>query len=130
MGSGLQGPVHPCLVPAGLPTLIRAGQGGGPPMSPMVGINPTLMTQLINSMKRVSGTIPDVSLQVERAVASLGVELYGPAHAIGRQMSEQIPSLQGRLDLILAEPDRKSGKGGVLWANESDWLSKSPAEGA
>ncbi|MDX3103120.1 DUF6571 family protein [Nonomuraea angiospora] len=99
-------------------------------MSPMVGINPTLMTQLINSMKRVSGTIPDVSLQVERAVASLGVELYGPAHAIGRQMSEQIPSLQGRLDLILAEPDRKSGKGGVLWANESDWLSKSPAEGA
>lgn len=45
-------------------------------------------------------------------------------------MSDQIPALQGRLDLILAEPDRKSGKGGILWANESAWLSKSPAEGA
>ncbi|MEV4573923.1 hypothetical protein AB0K16_11780 [Nonomuraea jabiensis] len=60
-------------------------------MSSMVGINPTLMTQLINGMKRVSGTIPDVGLQVERAVTALGVELYGPAHAIGRQMSSRFP---------------------------------------
>ncbi|WP_433517656.1 hypothetical protein ACQP2T_20205 [Nonomuraea sp. CA-143628] len=101
-------------------------------MSPQVGINPTLMTQLINGMKRVSTTIPDVGLQVERALTSLNIPLWGPTPlpAIGRQMSDQIPSLQGRLDLILAEPDRKSGKGGILWANESDWLSKSPAEGA
>ncbi|MFG1706710.1 hypothetical protein ACFLIM_26325 [Nonomuraea sp. M3C6] len=97
-----------------------------------MGINPTLMTQLINGMKRVSGTIPDVGLQVERALTSLGIRLWGPTqvHAIGRQMSDQIPSLQGRLDLILATPDRNSGKGGILWANESNWLSKSPAEGA
>ncbi|MET7463295.1 hypothetical protein [Nonomuraea sp. NPDC005501] len=101
-------------------------------MSPMVGINPALMTQLINGMKRVSGTIPDVGLQVERALTSLDIPLWGPTPlgSIGRQMSEQIPALQGRLDLILATPDRESGKGGTLWANESDWLSKSPAEGA
>lgn len=101
-------------------------------MSPMVGINPTLMTQLINGMKRASTTIPDVGLQVERALTSLDVPLWGPAplRAIGRQLSEQIPSLQGRLDLILATPDGKPGKGGLLWANDSDWLSKSPAEGA
>ncbi|MBF8191194.1 hypothetical protein ITP53_36895 [Nonomuraea sp. K274] len=101
-------------------------------MSPQVGINPTLMTQLINGMKRVSSTLPDVGLQVERALTALNIQLWGPTqvHAIGRQMSDQIPVLQGRLDLILAEPDRKSGKGGILWANESDWLSKSPAEGA
>ncbi|MEU0565166.1 hypothetical protein ABZ297_07210 [Nonomuraea sp. NPDC005983] len=98
----------------------------------MVGINPTLMTQLINGMKRVSGTIPDVGLQVERTLTSLDIPLWGPTplRAIGHQMSEQIPVLQGRLDLILATPDRKSGKGGILWASESDWLSKSPAEGA
>ncbi|MEV0200112.1 DUF6571 family protein [Nonomuraea sp. NPDC050691] len=101
-------------------------------MSPMVGINPALMTQLINGMKRASTTIPDVGLQVERALTSLDIPLWGPTplRAIGHQMSDQIPALQGRLDLILATPDRKSGKGGTLWANESDWLSKSPAEGA
>ncbi|MEU4579767.1 hypothetical protein [Nonomuraea sp. NPDC023979] len=98
----------------------------------MVGINPTLMTQLINGMKRAGDTLPDVGRQVERALTSLDIPLWGPGplQAIGRQLSDQIPSLQGRLDLILAEPDRKSGKGGVLWANESAWLSKSPAEGA
>jgi hypothetical protein len=101
-------------------------------MNPQVGINPTLMTQLINGMKRVSGTIPDVGRQVERALTSLDIQLWGPTalHAIGRQMSDQIPALQGRLDLILAEPDHELGKGGMLWASESDWLSKSPAEGA
>ncbi|MGW0805409.1 hypothetical protein [Nonomuraea sp. NPDC002799] len=90
------------------------------------------MTQLINGMTRVSATIPDVGLQVERALTALDIPLWGPTplNAIGRQMSEQIPALRGRLDLILAEPDRKTGKGGILWASESDWLSKSPAEGA
>jgi hypothetical protein len=101
-------------------------------MSPQVGINPTLMTQLINGMKRVSGTIPSIGLQVERALTALDIPVWGPTplHAIARQMSDQIPALQGRLDLILAEPDRKSGKGDILWASESNWLSKSPAEGA
>ncbi|GGP16528.1 hypothetical protein LDL08_26620 [Nonomuraea glycinis] len=101
-------------------------------MSPQLGINPTLMTQLINGMRRVSGTIPDVGRQVERALTSLDIQLWGPTalHGIGRQMSDQIPALQGRLDLILAEPDHELGKGGMLWASESDWLSKSPAEGA
>ncbi|MFC4009915.1 DUF6571 family protein [Nonomuraea purpurea] len=90
------------------------------------------MTQLINGMKRASDTIPDVGLQVERALTALGIRLWGPtqAHTIGRQLSDQIPALQGRLDLILATPDSTFGKGGILWANESDWLSKSPAEGA
>ncbi|TMR91645.1 hypothetical protein [Nonomuraea basaltis] len=59
-------------------------------MSPMVGIDPTLMTQLINGMKRVSGTIPDVGLQVERALTSLDIPLWGPTplRAIGLHMSE------------------------------------------
>ncbi|GAA3540332.1 hypothetical protein GCM10022419_020540 [Nonomuraea rosea] len=101
-------------------------------MSSQVGINPTLMTQLINGMKRVSGTIPGIGRQVERALTALDIPVWGPTpiHAIARQMSDQIPALQGRLDLILAEPDRKSGKGDILWASESNWLSKSPAEGA
>ncbi|MEU8395602.1 hypothetical protein AB0C28_10470 [Nonomuraea sp. NPDC048892] len=101
-------------------------------MSPMVGIDPALMTRLIDGMKRVSGMIPDVDLQVERALTSLGVPLWGPSplRDISRQMSDLIPSLQGRLDLILAEPDRTPGAGGTLWANESKWLSSSPAEGA
>ncbi|MFC5829322.1 hypothetical protein [Nonomuraea insulae] len=101
-------------------------------MSPQVGINPTLMIQLINGMKRVSSTLPDIGFQLERSITSLGVQLWGPTqlHAIARQLSDQIPALQGRLDLILAAPDRNSGKGGLLWADESAWLSKSPAEGA
>ncbi|PRX70387.1 hypothetical protein B0I32_101475 [Nonomuraea fuscirosea] len=101
-------------------------------MSPMVGIDPALMTRLIDGMKRVSGMIPDVDRQVERALTSLGIHLWGPSplRDIGRQMSDLIPSLQGRLDLILAEPDRTSGTGGTLWADESPWLSSSPAEGA
>ncbi|MEV0158912.1 DUF6571 family protein [Nonomuraea fuscirosea] len=101
-------------------------------MSPMVGIDPALMTRLIDGMKRVSGMIPDVDRQVERALTSLGIHLWGPSplRDIGRQMSDLIPSLQGRLDLILAEPDRTSGMGGTLWADESPWLSSSPAEGA
>ncbi|SEG27731.1 hypothetical protein SAMN05444920_102424 [Nonomuraea solani] len=101
-------------------------------MSSQVGINPTLMTQLINGMKRAAGTLPDVGLQVERALTSLGLQLWGPTQAqvIGRLISEQIPALQGRLDLILAAPDREAGQGGILWASESAWLSKSPAEGA
>ncbi|WP_043629473.1 hypothetical protein [Nonomuraea candida] len=98
----------------------------------MVGIDPLLMTRLINGMKRASSIIPDVDRQVEHALTSLGIPLWGPSplRAIGRQMSDQIPALQGRLDLILAEPDRVSGDDGILWANESAWLSKSPAEGA
>jgi hypothetical protein len=101
-------------------------------MSPQVGINPNLMTRLINGMKRVSVAIPDVGLQVERALTALDIPLWGPtpARAIGNQMRDQIPALQGRLDLILATPDGKFAKDGILWANDSDWLSKSPAEGA
>ncbi|MGW3347555.1 hypothetical protein ACWDA3_30015 [Nonomuraea rubra] len=101
-------------------------------MSSMVGIDPELMTKLINGMRRVSGMMSDVDLQVEQALTSLGLPLWGPSalRGICQEMSDRIPSLQGRLDLILAEPDRESGRGGVLWANESDWLSKSPAEGA
>ncbi|TYB68852.1 hypothetical protein FXF51_10105 [Nonomuraea sp. PA05] len=101
-------------------------------MSPMVGIDPALMTRLINGLRRVSGLIPELDLQVERALTSLGVRVWGPSAlpAIAREMSARVPALQGRLDLILAEPDRRSGADGLLWADESDWLSKSPAEGA
>lgn len=101
-------------------------------MTPPVGIDPALMTQLINGMKRASSTLPEIGLQVERTLTTLGVSLWGPAQlsTIGRRLNDQIPTLQGRLDLILATPDRRPGESGVLWADESPWLSKSPSEGA
>ncbi|MFI7421339.1 hypothetical protein [Nonomuraea sp. NPDC049684] len=101
-------------------------------MTPPLGIDPALMTQLINGMKRASSTLPDIGLQVERALTTLGLSLWGPAQlsTIGRRLHDQIPTLQGRLDLILATPDRRPGQDGVLWADESPWLSKSPSEGA
>ncbi|GAA2204635.1 hypothetical protein GCM10009850_004670 [Nonomuraea monospora] len=101
-------------------------------MSPMVGIDPALMTRLINGLRRVSGLIPELDLQVERALTSLGLRVWGPSAlpAIAREMNARIPALQGRLDLILAEPDRRPGSDGLLWADESAWLSKSPDEGA
>ncbi|MEU5864146.1 hypothetical protein ABZ815_23435 [Nonomuraea sp. NPDC047529] len=96
-----------------------------------MGIDPALMTQLINGMKRASHTLPDIGLQVERTLTDLGISLWGPAHlsSIGRQLNDRVPTLQGRLDLILATPDRRLGERGLLWADESPWLSKSPAEG-
>ncbi|WP_113704043.1 hypothetical protein [Nonomuraea lactucae] len=63
-------------------------------MSPTVGINPTLMTQLINGMKRASTTIPDVGLQVERALTSLNIPLWGPTPMI-------------RLPLLVHPPDQR-----------------------
>lgn len=66
----------PGFIAAGLPPAVRSG--GAHPMSPQVGINPTLMTQLINGMKRVSSTIPDVGLEVERALTSLEHPTGGP----------------------------------------------------
>ncbi|WP_219468505.1 hypothetical protein [Nonomuraea rhizosphaerae] len=97
-----------------------------------VGIDPALMTQLINGMRRAGGTIPEVGVHVERALTSLGLQLWGPTplRDIGARMSAQVPGLQGRLDLILATPDGRLGRGGLLWADDADWLSQSPAAGA
>ncbi|GAA1681540.1 hypothetical protein GCM10009733_092800 [Nonomuraea maheshkhaliensis] len=98
----------------------------------MIGIDPALMTQLINGMTRVSSTLPELGYQLERTLTSLGLQLWGPSpiQVIARQLHDQIPTLQGRLDLILATPDQKPDTGGALWANDSAWLSASPAEGA
>ncbi|MET8868775.1 hypothetical protein ABZW11_38105 [Nonomuraea sp. NPDC004580] len=89
------------------------------------------MTQLINGMRRTAQTLPEVAVRIERDLTALGLHVWGPSHlhTVARRLTDQLPALQGRLDLILATPDRTLGKDGLLWADESAWLSKSPAEG-
>ncbi|MFC6536354.1 hypothetical protein ACFQES_05955 [Nonomuraea salmonea] len=97
-------------------------------MTPQVGIDPALMTQLINGMRRTAQTLPEVAVHIERNLSALGLHMWGPSHlhTVARRLADQLPALQGRLDLILATPDRTLGKDGLLWADESAWLSKSP----
>ncbi|MEV4805160.1 hypothetical protein AB0K18_34610 [Nonomuraea sp. NPDC049421] len=100
-------------------------------MTPQVGIDPALMTRLINAMRRTARTLPEVAVRIERDLTALGLHVWGPSHlhTVARRLTDELPALQGRLDLILATPDRTLGKDGLLWADESAWLSKSPAEG-
>ncbi|MEV4563561.1 hypothetical protein AB0K12_07310 [Nonomuraea sp. NPDC049419] len=100
-------------------------------MTPQVGIDPALMTRLINGMRRTAQTLPEVAVHIERHLTALGLQVWGPSHlhTVARRLTDQLPALQGRLDLILATPDSTLGEDGLLWADESAWLSKSPAEG-
>ncbi|MEV5329072.1 DUF6571 family protein [Nonomuraea fastidiosa] len=104
-------------------------------MSPQpvpLGIDPALMTQLINLMKRLSTTIPDMGAQVDRSLATVQLQLYGPGTArdIGRQIAGKVPDLQRRLDLMLAAQKVALDTSKALWADESKWLSDTPAAGA
>ncbi|MEO3857505.1 DUF6571 family protein [Acrocarpospora sp. B8E8] len=97
----------------------------------MVGIDPTLMTQLINQAKRVGTELPEVSQQIDQVLATLSLSLTGPGtlRDIGHQINARVPDLQRRLDLILAAPEVKLGSAGILWADDSGWLTATPAAG-
>ncbi|NJP93670.1 hypothetical protein HCN51_30225 [Nonomuraea sp. FMUSA5-5] len=102
-------------------------------MSPVpLGIDPALMTQLISLMKRLSTSIPEVGAQVDKALSTVQLSLYGPGTArdIGHQISTKVPDLQRRLDLMLAAEKVTLDTSKSLWADESAWLSDTPAAGA
>ncbi|NRQ36664.1 hypothetical protein HII36_33240 [Nonomuraea sp. NN258] len=125
----------------------------------MLGIDPELMTRLIQAMRRAGDTLPDLDGHLDRTLGSVGLPPYavsagagtgggmggGRLRDLGHHISAKVPDLQGRLDLILATPAAAfGGRGGgapgfgalstsgrgVIWADESAWLSKSPAAGA
>ncbi|MEV4079282.1 DUF6571 family protein [Nonomuraea fuscirosea] len=97
-----------------------------------LGIDPALMTQLISLMKRLSGTVPEVGAQVDKALNTVQLTLYGPGTArdIGHQIGAKVPDLQRRLDLMLAAQKVALDTSRSLWADESKWLSDTPAAGA
>ncbi|WP_214108320.1 DUF6571 family protein [Acrocarpospora catenulata] len=105
--------------------MVSAGSG-------MVGIDPTLMTQLINQAKRAGTELPSVSQQIDQILATLNLSLTGPGtlRDIGHQIGARVPDLQRRLDLILAAPEVELGGAGILWADDSGWLTATPAAGA
>ncbi|MEV1169192.1 DUF6571 family protein [Nonomuraea sp. NPDC049784] len=102
------------------------------PKPSLIGIEPTLMTQLISTMKRLSQTVPEVGAQVDKALSTLKLSLYGPGTArdIGHRIGTKVPDLQRRLDLMLAAQKVALDTSHNLWADESKWLSATPAEGA
>ncbi|NRQ36640.1 hypothetical protein HII36_33110 [Nonomuraea sp. NN258] len=96
-----------------------------------VGIDPTLMTQLINEIKRLAQSWPEVDARIGQALSSIGMSLSGPGllKDVSFQIAQEVPSLQRRLDLIVATQKIGLDKG-VVWADESLWVSHSPASGA
>ncbi|MEU8361232.1 DUF6571 family protein [Nonomuraea sp. NPDC048882] len=97
-----------------------------------LGIDPALMTQLISLMKRLSRTVPEVGAQVDKALNTVQLTLYGPGTArdVGHQIGAKVPDLQRRLDLMLAAQKVALDASRSLWADESKWLSDTPAAGA
>ncbi|WP_219500149.1 hypothetical protein [Nonomuraea ceibae] len=89
------------------------------------------MTQLIGEIKRLERTWPDLDAQIGNALRSIGTAMSGPGllRDIGFQIAERAPDLQRRLDLIIATQKIGLDKG-IVWADESLWVSHSPAGGA
>lgn len=102
-------------------------------MSPpnRIGIDPTLMTQLIGEIKRLESAWSEVDAQINSALRAIGMSMSGPGllRDVGFQIAERIPDLQRRLDLIIATQKISLDKG-LIWANESLWVSHTPAGGA
>ncbi|GAA2211415.1 hypothetical protein GCM10009850_068740 [Nonomuraea monospora] len=96
-----------------------------------IGIDPTLMTQLISEFKRVDRAWPDADAQIARALSSIGTSMTGPGllRDVASQIAQHIPDLQRRLDLIISTQKIGLDKG-VVWADETLWVSSSPASGA
>lgn len=101
-------------------------------MSPpnRIGIDPTLMTQLIVEIKRLQPAWSQVDAQIDSALRTVGTSMTGPGllRDIGSQIAARAPDLQRRLDLIIATQKIGLDKG-VVWADESLWVSSSPAGG-
>ncbi|MGW2147501.1 hypothetical protein ACWCOT_24585 [Nonomuraea bangladeshensis] len=89
------------------------------------------MTQLINEIKRLNQAWPDADMQLARALTSIGTSMSGPGtlRDVAFQIAQHIPDLQRRLDLIVATQKIGLDKG-VVWADETLWVSNSPASGA
>ncbi|MGN9786904.1 hypothetical protein ACTMTF_36160 [Nonomuraea sp. ZG12] len=102
-------------------------------MSPpdRIGIDPTLMTQLIGEIKRLQPAWSEVDAQINNALRTIGASMSGPGllRDIGYQIAGRAPDLQRRLDLIIATQKIGLDKG-LVWADESLWVSNSPAGGA
>ncbi|MEV0353254.1 DUF6571 family protein [Nonomuraea sp. NPDC050680] len=96
-----------------------------------IGIDPTLMSQLINEIKRLKQSWPDIDNQIGSALRAAGTSMSGPGmlRDISFQIGERVPDLQRRLDLIIATQKIGLDKG-VVWADESLWVSTSPTSGA
>jgi hypothetical protein len=75
-------------------------------MSPpdRIGIDPTLMTQLIGEIKRLQPAWSEVDAQINNALKTIGASMSGPGllRDIGFQITGRAPDLQRRLDLIIA----------------------------
>ncbi|MER7362411.1 DUF6571 family protein [Nonomuraea wenchangensis] len=101
------------------------------PTTPLA-IDPTLMTQLISLMKRLSQTIPETGAQVDKALSTVRLSMSGPGAArdIAHQIGTKVPELQRRLDLMLAAQKVALSRSQALWADESQWVSDTPAAGA
>nr|WP_176573547.1 hypothetical protein [Nonomuraea pusilla] len=89
------------------------------------------MTQLINEIKRLQESWAEVDARIDSALRAVGTSLSGPGllKDIGAQIAERVPDLQRRLDLIVATQKISLDKG-VIWADESLWVSYTPAGGA
>jgi hypothetical protein len=89
------------------------------------------MTQLIGEIKRLEPSWSEVDTQISSALRSIGASMSGPGllKDIGFQIGQQAPDLQRRLDLIVATQKIGLDKG-VVWADETLWVSSSPASGA
>ncbi|MGW7477098.1 hypothetical protein ACWGH8_00775 [Nonomuraea muscovyensis] len=89
------------------------------------------MTQLINEIKRLQRSWAEVDARINSALQAVGTSMSGPGllKDIGAQIAERIPDLQRRLDLIVATQKISLDKG-VIWADESLWVSYTPAGGA
>ncbi|SEU47577.1 hypothetical protein [Nonomuraea wenchangensis] len=96
-----------------------------------IGIDPTLMTQLIGEIRRLDQAWPDADAQIGRALSSIGASMTGPGtlRDVASQIAQQIPDLQRRLDLIVSTQKIGLDKG-VVWADETLWVSNSPSSGA
>ncbi|MEU6724688.1 DUF6571 family protein [Nonomuraea wenchangensis] len=101
------------------------------PTTPLA-IDPTLMTQLISLMKRLSQTVPETGAQVDKALSTVRLSMPGPGTArdIAHQIGTKVPELQRRLDLMLAAQKVALSRSQALWADESQWVSDTPAAGA
>lgn len=96
-----------------------------------IGIDPALMNQLINEIRRLKQSWPEIDNQIGSALRAADTSMYGPGmlRDISFQIGERIPDLQRRLDLIIATQKIGLDKG-VVWADESLWVSISPTSGA
>ncbi|MFI9836323.1 hypothetical protein ACIHFD_04780 [Nonomuraea sp. NPDC051941] len=89
------------------------------------------MTQLIAEIKRLQQSFSEADAQIQGALSSIGTTVSGPGllKDIGFQAAQHVPSLQRRLDLIISTQKIGLDKG-VVWADETLWVSSSPASGA